>query len=544
MANNTGARPAGIMLVAAFLVAAGLVAGMFLWVRWAREGTRERQTKLAAERAARQAMVTEVAPAKLPESLPLVGQVSTGPDGFLTQYVDIPGLRSLLFHRRFAELTSYFGRFQDAFEADPRKEYWPLDAADAFLSSEPQLEEALDAWVKATPASFAPYLARGTHRVSVGYARRGARWASDTAPEHFEAMEVALDQAVADLDQALALRPHLVAALRRKIVALRATGDKPGIDQAMESALAFCPSCFQVRVTYMYSLNPRWGGSYEKMAAFARDRVDDSNPRLRLLPGYVDLDQADLLMVDKRYNEALQVVQQACKLGDHWEFLLKRAKIEGFLGQDAAAFADLDRALALRPGNAELLFALALQDRRMKLREAAGRDLLEALRRDPTDSNGRWLYEGIVQGLIYEGWEAYKAGRREDALRIYDLASNLAPANHEVRQRRTAVVMGSSTASPDLVALAEAATRSPNDFRAQQQLDYAMAKQGRYKEVVVLWNQFIVKNPDEGRAYLERGGARYHQGDLQGALADARRACNLGVSEGCAQTTRLESMVH
>jgi tetratricopeptide (TPR) repeat protein len=542
MANDArGKRTVAIVLAVALLVVVGIAAGMFLWVRWTRALISARQAKLAGERAARQALITEVAPAKMPESLPLIGQEGKGPDGYPAQYVDVPGLRSLLYHKRFAELTSHFEQFQAAFEADPRKEYWPMDAADAFDSSEPQLNEPLDAWVKATPGSFAPYLARGTHLVSVGYASRGGRWAKDTASEDFAAMGKALNLGIADLDKALALRPHLVAALRRKIVALRADCDMPGMKQALDSALAFCPSCYQVRVAYIYAILPRWCGSYEEMAAFAHYRDDGSNPRMRFLPGYVDMDQADLLMLDKRYSEALQAIQRACQLGDQWEFLLKRAEIEEWLDQDETALADLNRALELRPGNAGLLFARALQEGRMNHWELAGRDLLEGLRRNPTDTDGRRIYENTVKGVIYEGWEAYKSGRREDALRIFDLASNLAPTNQEVASRRTAIVMGLGQASRGVTEIEEQAKKAPDDFRACQQLDYTMARQGRFKEVAAMWDQFIARNPNEGRAYLERGGTRYHMGDIQGALADAKKACDLGVSEGCAQAKKLEA---
>jgi len=88
-------------------------------------------------------------------------------------------------------LAASFERFQTAFEGDARYEYWPLDAGQAFRSAEPELGPALDAWVAKAPASFAPYLARGWHRLAVTMAKRGRKWAKDTAQADFSAMREA-----------------------------------------------------------------------------------------------------------------------------------------------------------------------------------------------------------------------------------------------------------------------------------------------------------------------------------------------------------------
>ena len=68
----------------------------------------------------------------MPTGLPLRGKEGRDADGYPTQYVDRPALRSLLSHGKYEELTRYFEAYQAAFEEDPRHEYWPLDAAQAF----------------------------------------------------------------------------------------------------------------------------------------------------------------------------------------------------------------------------------------------------------------------------------------------------------------------------------------------------------------------------------------------------------------------------
>src|SRR5690349_13741531 len=104
-----------------------------------------------------------VAPAPAPASLPLVGESTRDADGYPMRHVDQPAMRSLLLQRKYEALNDYFEQLQTEFESDPRNEYWPIDAADAFRSQEPALRAPLDEWVAATPKTFAPYLARGSY---------------------------------------------------------------------------------------------------------------------------------------------------------------------------------------------------------------------------------------------------------------------------------------------------------------------------------------------------------------------------------------------
>jgi hypothetical protein len=122
-----------------------------------------RHAEVAAARQQRERAPLHPTPAPVPQSLPLLGSPGTDADGYPLQYVDRAGMRALLAARQFKELTSYFEQLQSAFEADPRKEYWPDDAAESFQSAEPEIVPSLDAWVAATSDSFAPYLARGSH---------------------------------------------------------------------------------------------------------------------------------------------------------------------------------------------------------------------------------------------------------------------------------------------------------------------------------------------------------------------------------------------
>ena len=57
--------------------------------------------------------------------------------------------------------------------------------------------------------------------------------------------------------------------------------------------------------------------------------------------------------------------------------------------------------------------------------------------------------------------------------------------------------------------------------------------------IIERWTQYIQAGPEDGRAYMERGGAHHHKGDRQAALQDLARACELGTSEACGWVERL-----
>ena len=493
----------------------------------------ETADEAARKRVERQTPVATVAPAPAPNdaALPIVGTPDFTADGHPKQHVDRGALRRLLRDQRYTDLEAHFGAFQSKFEADPRYEYWPFEAADAFATADPEVTAQLNAWVAATPASFAAHLARATHGVRVAWAKRGNKFVKATNADNLVEMRVALDAAVRDADRALALRPRLVAAQR---VRLKAQLGRAQMEAALAEALAACPTCFLVRVAYVANRTPRWGGSYAEMLAVASAAPVDANPRLRLLPGYVDVDQANRLMIDDKPDEALAAIERACALGEHADFLLARAEIHRRRGDLSAARRDLDRAWELHPGDRAIRMEQAVVAWKAKEYETAGEALLDVVRDDPTDTAARKQFPSVVQGAIFAGWQHHQAGRKDDALRLLDLALALDPLNTDAQRRRVNVVAGARASSPDEIeALREKAKAAPDDFRAHQALDYALARAQRFDEVVAMWDEYLARRPADGPAHLERGGALWHLGRPDEARKSAQRACDLGVSEGC-----------
>ena len=348
-------------------------------------------------------------------------------------------------------------------------------------------------------------------------------------------MRDTLPSPLADLEHALRLRPRLVAARKQQMGVLLLSGDRPALAQVIRQADESCPSCFVHRVSVLHTLKPRWGGSYAAMDQYARAVPVQDNPRLRFLAGMADLDRAEMGRIEKRYDDALVDVERACELGEYWAFVLMRGEVQRAREHFDLAQIDLDRALVLRPGDPGVLVARAKLHQRKKEYELAGLDLLASLRVDPGDSEAEGLFPQVVQNLIYQGWKFHEAGRRDDALRLFDLASELAPLDGEVLGRREKVLSAGQLTETELTALRAKVDAAPDDPGLHRQLDYALAKENRFDEVVTLWTRYLARNPDDGRAYMERAGAYHHLRLMPQTRADLKQACELGVTEGCAR---------
>jgi hypothetical protein len=531
-----------VVLGGAIMAAAAL--GWFLLIGHFREKIAYAQhetDRVTAAREARQQPAIQVAPGPLPGTLPLAGPDGVDADGYPRRNVDPAGLRTLLHFHRYADLTGYLERIQEAFEADPRHELWTTDAAGAFGSAEPELLADFDAWVAATPQSFAPYLARGSHHVGMMWARRGSAYAYKTAAEDFRAMAESGGLAMKDLDRALTIRPHLVTALVLEMRVALATSDHDLQARATDEALKLCPPCLTVRTARMNALEPRWGGSYEAMRAFARKSPPSLNPRFRVLGGFEDLDRASMAKSDKRYADALASVDLAMKHGESWRFHKERGEILRRLERYDEALVSFERADAGRPMTAEILAELAGARYSHKDFVGAARDMLSALRIDPTDDQAKYWLPWVIKGAIYATGELDRAGKHDEALDAADLAIALGPTDHEAQRMHAWTVVGDAT-TPDKIAAVEArVAANPGDFRAVQQFDYALSINNPgapFERLTNTWTAYLAVHPEDGRGYMERAGTYHHRGMAAEAQADLRRACDLGINEGCERLTQ------
>ncbi|MGC3998321.1 MAG: hypothetical protein QM767_12945 [Anaeromyxobacter sp.] len=200
-----------------------------------------------------------------------------------------------------------------------------------------------------------------------------------------------------------------------------------------------CPTCYEIRAEWAgWVLDDKWGGSPEEIEDFVAKHANPAERRHRLLAGFADYDRAVVLQI-KDDPAALKAIERACAVGDDWRFLRERAGIKRRLGDNAGRLTDLDRAVAARPGIPSTLAVRAWALADANRWEDAGRDLLFALRCEPTSRRGAVLYPGIVAKLNALGWTAHQEGRSTEAIRIFSLLHLLAPQDEQIASRAAAV---------------------------------------------------------------------------------------------------------
>jgi tetratricopeptide (TPR) repeat protein len=533
-----------VALGAVFLVGDVVIARMAIHWYFARRSAQitAAHARAALERKQRAQPAAHVALAPLPDKLPLIERAGKDAYGYPLSYVDRVALRSLLSRGKYEVLSKYLEQFEALAEADFHNEYQIDDAVDAFETPEPSLSAGLDAWIAATPNSFAPWVARGAHRLALGLAQRGEEFANETDSDNFKGMEAAFALAFGDLEHALRSNPRLMPARRIQIrIAFVGSRHAAELHAMCRRAFEICPACFLPRATQQMALEPRWGGSYERMNRAAKAADPRLNPRFVQLLGYELVDRASVSASEKDDKDALAFAQRAVALGDNSDFLLRLSRTLANAGDSAGSLKAISRALELRPQRTDLLLFRAYVYTRADLRnyEAAYRDLLLALRVDPTSPNGSSTLRTVAQGLSVMAGEAQQRGDLSGAIRLLDESMDLFPNNATEHRRNALLTSGFHGTADELSTLERAANAAPHDFLAHQRLDYALSQSAQWERIIVMWSAFILDNPAEGRAYYERSGTYSHVAKFEAARADTVRACELGVSVACARAAQL-----
>ncbi len=142
--------------------------------------------------------------------------------------------------------------------------------------------------------------------------------------------------------------------------------------------------------------------------------------------------------------------------------------------------------------------------------------------------------EAVRADRLAEAHAAYASGDDGRAVDAYGDVLDVNPASNEARLGR-----GRSYARLERYDLAEqdlrrVATDEPANREALDSLAWVLARDGRDTEALVVLNHLVELDEADAGALRDRADARYRTGDLAGARDDARRACTLGLAEGCA----------
>jgi tetratricopeptide (TPR) repeat protein len=204
---------------------------------------------------------------------------------------------------------------------------------------------------------------------------------------------------VDDLTAAHRLEPKSIVAYRQMIEIATTQSDRASARQLIEEAMKLQPNSFLLRATYMHSLLPRWGGSYDAMARFAAESAPyaSRNPRIKALAGFADWDKGRLAESEGNKGDAIEAYERALQFGNFWQFRYQRGAYNSRSDMNEDALADFNSVLSQYPQyddalseRASIEYELgrhALGEAQASYYSQAFRDILLAASLDPANED-------------------------------------------------------------------------------------------------------------------------------------------------------------
>jgi Domain of unknown function (DUF4034) len=292
----------------------------------------------------------------------------------------------------YAALEQYYSERQRSYEAGTLSDQALYASFHRLYEDSLDNEGYFDRWVQSFPSSYAAVLARGTYLYRMAWAVRGDKYLSETAGDQVQAMENWLARSRPDLLASLKLtdKPYLSTLYLLNVAMLDGTASERR--RWYEQGTALDPANSLLRYRYMFSLRPRWGGSYGQMEDFLRQCEQQQLPpallaRLRML---IHADRAE---------DAMRVADNQRSF-DEWQQVLTQAQLAGE-----------------QPGTEALIgYTRAAQDLNRPADAERGIRQLEGRNPDDAWSLARlgWIY--VVAHRDAEAWPLLlKAAERNDS---------------------------------------------------------------------------------------------------------------------------------
>jgi tetratricopeptide (TPR) repeat protein len=204
-------------------------------------------------------------------------------------------------------------------EAEPGEEIHDT-LYDQMLAGTAEIDRITAAWIGKAPESAYANLARGAYLRGAAWKARGEDIASETPRESMRRMSELADAAIPYFERAISINPKLIAA-HVGLLEIGMLDSRPEIEErAFASAEKVDPACVALANARMRALQPRWGGSYEQMLAYAR-RISahvPGRPHLAMYVGAPFADRGNRLAADKQFTaETLEILEIAIAAGSH-----------------------------------------------------------------------------------------------------------------------------------------------------------------------------------------------------------------------------------
>lgn len=187
-----------------------------------------------------------------------------------------------------------------------------------FQDANPQTDRITSRWLELAPRSAFALLARGSYLADSAWNARGGKWARETPRESMRAMSRLAGEAVPLIRQAAKAEPRLMPAYVAAMdVAIM--DSRPDLEEwAFKAGARLDPGCTELVRFRMRSLEPRWGGTYEAMLAYANQlpALYARRPQIAMYQAAPFGDRGSMLVSADNYTqETAEVLEIAVRTG-------------------------------------------------------------------------------------------------------------------------------------------------------------------------------------------------------------------------------------
>ena len=401
---------------------------------------------------------------------------------------------SMLEAHRYAELDEQMQALQKMYEQGAN-EWAVLSAYSLFSTSEERYGPDFDAWVEQNKGYWTGRLARGIYHVSVAWDKRGTKYISETPREQIEQMSHHFSLAKKDINAALKQTPRAIVGYSMLLQIARGTGTETDKQKVIDAALKISAATYYLRWQHMVGLEPKWGGSMQRLREFAHDaqKWREQNPRLYALLGYEHSVMAEQAESQEKYEKAVQSYTKALAYAPVGGWFRSRAWCYKKLDRLDEANRDLSAVLEFSPDDVDLLVRRADIYITKKHYPSAIADLEHALELNPK-------FELASNNL---GWIYAKQGDNERAAIYFDKTLEYDPDNEYALSRCGVVRERLGQLDKAELCLARAVVVAPKDASVWRNYGDVLFKRGDPKHLRALANYLKYADPElEKETYI------------------------------------------
>ncbi len=256
---------------------------------------------------------------------------------------------ALLEKRDYEALDRVLGGLQARFEQDPSASLELEVAFRLFRRLPDDGDAALSEWIERRPASYSARTARGVFYLWRGIMARGVAYSRDTPRESMDRMRNDLARARSDFERSFGMTPKPYVGRLSMVTLTRYLGLKDEGRLQYAAAAKLAPQSVELRLARMTSIEPRWGGTYAEMEAFAAEsarELKDPAAAARVaarVPFHKAADRQNA----KDYEGALRFYSEGLNLASDANMLCARSWVLAQLKRHPEAYADVKLGLSI-----------------------------------------------------------------------------------------------------------------------------------------------------------------------------------------------------